>query len=94
MGLYDLITETTPSNLNSFLQRYNTDSALGITLTTTLENLQLELGSGSAPFTMTTTYGEESQQIPGLSPYGGNDKLGREIDMVYENTPLPREKYV
>ena len=44
MGLYNLVTETTSATLNSFLQHYNTDSALGITLSATLENLQLKLG--------------------------------------------------
>ena len=28
MGLYNLTTEITPANVNSFLQHYNTDSAL------------------------------------------------------------------
>ena len=32
MGLYNLMTETTAANLNVFLQYYNTDSALGITI--------------------------------------------------------------
>ena len=43
MGLCNLVTENEAANLNSFLQRYNTESALGITLSTTLENLELEL---------------------------------------------------
>ena len=42
MGLFDLTTKTTEANLNTFLQHYNTDSAVGITLIMTLENLQLE----------------------------------------------------
>ena len=49
MGLYNLVTETTAENLNSFLQHYNTDSALGITFSTTLENLQLEIGVRGCP---------------------------------------------
>ena len=49
MGLYDLVIETTSATLNSFLQHYNTNSALGITLSATLENLQLELGVQGCP---------------------------------------------
>ena len=44
MGLYNLVTETTATTLNSFLQHYNTDFMLGTTIQATLENLQLELG--------------------------------------------------
>ena len=43
MGLFNFVTETTAATLNSFLQHYTTDSALSITLSATLENLQLEL---------------------------------------------------
>ena len=49
MGLHNLVTETASATLNSFLQHYNTDSALGITLSTTLENLQLKLGVQGCP---------------------------------------------
>ena len=43
MGLFNLVTETTAATLNLSLQCYNTNSALKITLSATLENLQLEL---------------------------------------------------
>ena len=49
MGLYNLVTKTTAANLNSFLQHYNTNSALGTTIQATLENLQLELGVRGFP---------------------------------------------
>ena len=49
MGSYNLATETATANLNSFLQHYNTYSALGITLSTILENLQLELWVRGCP---------------------------------------------
>ena len=38
MGLYGHTTETAGANLNPFLQHSNIDLAMGITLTTTLEN--------------------------------------------------------
>ena len=49
MGLHNLVIETASATLNSFLQHYNTDLALGITLSVTLENLQLELGVQGCP---------------------------------------------
>ena len=46
MGLQDIATdETAVMKLTSFVQYYNTNSLLGITLSDTLKNLQLELGS-------------------------------------------------
>ena len=49
MGLHNIVTETASATLNSFLQHYNTNSALGITLSVTLENLQLKLGVQGCP---------------------------------------------
>ena len=49
MSLFDITTETTAVTLNSFLQYYNADSAVGITLTTTIENFQLELRVTTCP---------------------------------------------
>ena len=51
IGLYNLVTETTAATLNSFMQHYNTETALGITLTATLEELQIELGVQGCPLT-------------------------------------------
>ena len=46
MGLFGLSTETIAATLDLFLQRYNINmnTAIRITLTTSLENLQIELG--------------------------------------------------
>ena len=44
MGLFVLPTKTSAAILNSFLQRYSMDTAVGITLTAAMENLQLKLG--------------------------------------------------
>ena len=49
MGLYNLVTETTAANLNSFSQHHNTNFELGITLQAALENLQLELRVTGCP---------------------------------------------
>ena len=50
MGLEELTTSTAAATINSFLQHYQMDTALGITLTAAIENLQLELGVRDCPF--------------------------------------------
>ena len=93
MGLYNFVTETTTANLNSFLQYYNTDSALGITFSATLENLQLELGVRGCPLHydydiwigLTT-----NSWIKSL--WGKVNKLGIKLKLEYKSTQLPREK--
>ena len=50
-GLRSLKFEATTEAINMFLQHYETESTLGIFLTATLENLQLELGVTGCPFT-------------------------------------------
>ena len=49
MGLYGLTTETLTATLNLFLQHYNMTTALWITLTTSLESLQLQLVLSKCP---------------------------------------------
>jgi len=50
-ALKSLSSEATAEALNMFLQHYGTDSTLGVYLTATLENLQLELGVTGCPLT-------------------------------------------
>ena len=50
MGLHNLTAEATTASLNLFLQHYGTDTLLGIYLSTSIENLQLELGVSKCPF--------------------------------------------
>ena len=50
MGLHNLTVEATTALLNLFLQYYGTDTSLGIYLSTSIENLQLELGVSECPF--------------------------------------------
>ena len=50
MELRNLTAEATAASLNLFLQHYGTDTSLGTYLTTTIENLQLELGVTGCPF--------------------------------------------
>ena len=49
MGLFSLPLEATISSLNLLLQHYQTSGALGTTITTALENLQVELGVQDCP---------------------------------------------
>ena len=77
MGLFNLITETTAATLNSFLQHYNTDLALGITLSVTLENLQLELRVQGYPLHYKyDTWGGLAIDLWIKSLWEKNDKLG------------------
>jgi len=50
MELNCLIVEATAASLNLFLQHYGTDTSLGTYLTTSIENMQLELGVAGCPF--------------------------------------------
>ena len=49
MGIFYLTTETTAATLNSFLQHYHSDMVLGGTISSTLCNLQLEMGVKDCP---------------------------------------------
>ena len=42
--MFDLTTETTVAQLNALLRHYKTNTELGMTITTELELLQLEIG--------------------------------------------------
>ena len=44
MGLHHLTAEETTASLSLFLQHYDADTLMGTYLTTSIENLQLELG--------------------------------------------------
>ena len=50
MELNCLTVEATAASLNLFLQHYGTDTSLGTYLTTSIENMQLELGMAGYPF--------------------------------------------
>ena len=49
MQLNSLPIEATAAFFNSFLQHYNTELALEIYLTASIENMQIELGVGEVP---------------------------------------------
>ena len=49
LGLCNLTCETAGATLNSLLQHYGTETALGIYLMAMLENIQVELGVQHCP---------------------------------------------
>ena len=49
MELNCLTVKATAASLNLFLQHYGTDTSLGRYLTTSIENMQLELGMAGCP---------------------------------------------
>ena len=82
MDLYNRTTEKIVANLNSFLQHYNTVSSLWIMLTTTLKNLQLELGVRKYP--LLYDYNTLSGLVTNSwikSLWGKVNKLGIDIDV-------------
>ena len=93
MGLYNLVTDTTAANLNSFLQHYNINSALGITIQATLENLQLELGVKGCPLHSDyDTWNGLATNSWIKALWEKIDKLRIKLEVVYKSIPLPREK--
>ena len=50
MGLNNLTIEVTTASLNAFLQPYGTDTSIGIYLTASIKNLQLEMGVAGCLF--------------------------------------------
>ena len=68
--------------------------AVGITLTTTLENLQLELGVRKCPllYDYITWSGLATGSCWTKSLCEKVGKLRIDVDMIYESIPLPRER--
>ena len=95
MGLYNLVIETITENLNLLLQHYNTDSVLGITITTTLDNLQFELGIRGCPLNYDyDTWSGLATNSWIKSLWEKVDKLGIKLELEYKSILLPREKDV
>ena len=90
MGLFNLMTKKAVVNLNAFLQHYNPDSAIGITLTTTLENLQLKLGVRKCPLLYDYDIWSGLATDSWIkSLWEKVDKLSIAVDMIYEGAPPP-----
>ena len=93
MGLFDLATETTAVTLNSFIQHYSMDSTVGITLTSTMENFQLQQRVAKCPLLYNyETWSGLATNSWIKSLWEKVDKLGIDIDLMYEPILLPRNK--
>ena len=94
-GLNNLVTETTAANINSFLQHYDIDSALGITLSATLGNLQLELGvRGCPPHYDYNTWSRLATNSWIKSLWEKNQQARDQARGGIQEHPAPMEKYV
>ena len=92
MGLRYLMAEATAASLNLFLQHYGTDTSLGTYLTTSIENLQLELGVTGYPFQY--DYGVWSRLATDSwvkSLWERIDKFDLSLELDYNTLELPRE---
>ena len=93
MGLFHLMMETTAATLNIFLQHYNMDSAVGITPTTSPENLQPELGVAKFPIVYDyDTWSGLAIDSWIKSVWEKVDKLGIDVNLIYEPVSLPRNR--
>ena len=92
MGRFNLATETTAATLNSFLQHYNMPTQLGVTLTASLENLQIELGVPDNPLQYPYDVWSPLATDSWIkSLWQKIDAFGLQIDMKYDHIASPGE---
>ena len=92
IGLYDLTCETTGATLNSLLQHYGTETPLGIYLTASLENMQIELGVQHCPFLYDfNKWGELATDCWVKALWEKIFTLKLEVEIDYRQLPVPRE---
>ena len=90
-ALRSLKFDATTEAINMFLQHYGTESTLGIFLTATIENLQLELGVTGCPFTYDFSIWKDlatNSWIKSLWERLQHFDIDLQID--YEVLPMPR----
>ena len=92
IGLYDLTCETTGATLNSLLQHYGTETPLGIYLTASLENMQIELGVQHCPFLYDfNKWGDLATDCWVKALWEKIFTLKLEVEIDYRQLPVPRE---
>ena len=90
-ALRSLTTEATAESLNMFLQHYGTESSLGIFLTATIENLQLELGVTGCPFTYDYSIWKDLATDSWIkSLWERIQHFGIDLQIEYNVLPMPR----
>ena len=93
MGLHSLPIEATIGSINAFLQHYGTETALGLYLRASLENLQLELGVSSCPLEYDyEKWGSLATNSWVKALWERIHRYKIKIDIDYESLPMPRER--
>ena len=92
VGLNSLVAEATTASLNSFLQHYGTETAIGTYLTASLENLQLELGVSGCPLNYDyDVWGKLATDSWVKSLWERVCRFKIKLDIEYKKLPPPRE---
>ena len=87
-----LVAEATTASLNSFLQHYGTETAIGTYLTASLENLQLELGVSGCPLNYDyDVWGKLATDSWVKSLWERVCRFKIKLDIEYKKLPPPRE---
>ena len=93
MGLNNLTIEARTACLNAFLQHYGTDTSIGIYLTASIENLQLEMGVAGCPFDYNyVTWNKLATDSWVKSLWEQIQKLDLPVENDYKTLKMPREK--
>ncbi|KAL7459566.1 hypothetical protein ACHAWC_011573 [Mediolabrus comicus] len=93
MGLFDLPIETAAATISSFLQHYETNSALGHNLKAAMEHLQVEIGVSDCPFNYDySVWGILATESWPKALWEKLDNMGIIIDIKYHSIPAPRRK--
>ena len=93
MGLFSLPLEATISSVNLLLQHYGTSTALGVTLTACLENLQVEIGVRRCPLEYDyKIWGNLATDSWVKSIWERIWHFGVEIQLDYDPVRLPQEQ--
>ena len=92
-GLNNLKIKATAASLNAFLQHYETDTSIGIYLTASIENLQLEMGVAGWPFDYNyETWHELATDSWVKSLWERIQKFDLSVEIDYKTLDMPREK--
>ena len=93
MGLNNFTIEATAASLNAFLQHYGTNTSIGIYLTASIKNLQLEIGVAGCPFDHDyETWHELATDSWVKSLWERIQKFDLSVEIDYKTLEMPREK--
>jgi hypothetical protein len=93
VGLLDLAMEVTIARINSFVQHFSTDSIIGVTLMTSMEYLQLELGCNTCPLSESYEhFGMLATRSWLKAFWQGLQRFQVQLWIDYSDIPFPRER--